>query len=966
MAADPSPTPEQSELLAPAGDGQALRAAVANGADAVYFGLADFNARQRAANFTIEELPGVMDYLHAHNVRGYVAFNTLIFSDELEQAAAHLSALAQAGVDAIIVQDLGLALLAHQMIPGVELHASTQMTLTEPLGIAFVQRLGIHRVILARELSLADIGHITRQSPVPVEVFVHGALCVAYSGQCLTSEALGGRSANRGQCAQACRLPYDLIVDGQPRDLGDKAYLLSPKDLAAHDRIGELLAAGVHAFKIEGRLKSAQYVAAATQTYRTALDTPRKSAAATGAIPGAIPGAGGTPEVPGELAQSFSRGFAHGFLDGVNHQELVHGRFPKSRGLRLGTVARRTDAGLVVELDEHAPTQLKPGDGVVFDEGHPEQDEQGGRIFTVRPAPGIPAPGIPAPGIPAPAPGIAPGIRPAHGISRREASAKPPRNSPGTIGQASRRCVEISFARGAVNLNAVALGAIVWKTDDPAVRRRLEQSFARDQVVHRQSLQATVEAWPGRPLQLTLADSAGYQVTVEAAAPLAAALKHPLTVELLRQQLGRLGDTPFELGSLVLTWNGAPAEAAPVMAPKSVLNGLRRQAVEKLLALRQRQSAGAVANPQALTELRAQAAAEARRAGTPGSRGREAPDSDDSSPFSSFRPEGPVHPASEAGGVPSLSILARSLPQLEAIAAWRGRSGAESGAESGGKSGGGVNSGGVYVDFEDPRKYAPAVALAHAAGLAIAVATMRILKPGEQGWLCQVLESGPDAVLVRNLGALAWFRKEAPGMALIGDYSLNVANELTALTLRQAGLSRLTPSYDLNYTQLAAMVRRFAPGLFEVVIHQHMPLFHMEHCVFAATLSGGKDYHDCGRPCEKHQVDLRDRMGVPHPLIPDAGCRNTVFNGQAQSAASYLARFRGLGVRHYRVELLREDASETTQLLDYYQRILMGQEVPRNIPRNSSRSLHVLNHLGVTPGIGGPGIRTSPGTLEFA
>src|SRR3954464_13748161 len=268
-AAPEMPAPE---LLAPAGDWDAMRAAVANGADAVYFGLSNFNARHRATNFTLQELPEVMRYLHDHNVRGYVTFNTLIFSEELPEAVRFVRAVAEAGADAVIVQDLGLARLIARLAPGLHVHGSTQMTLTETLGVEFVRTLGVKRVILARELSATDIRRIAAVTDMPLEVFIHGALCVSYSGQCLTSEAIGGRSANRGQCAQACRLPHDLVVDGAVRDLGERAYLLSPQDLAAYDLIGELANLGVSSFKIEGRLKSPHYVAATTQTYRAAID----------------------------------------------------------------------------------------------------------------------------------------------------------------------------------------------------------------------------------------------------------------------------------------------------------------------------------------------------------------------------------------------------------------------------------------------------------------------------------------------------------------------------------------------------------------------------------------------------------------------------------------------------------------------------------------------------------------------
>ena len=368
----------RTELLAPAGSMESLRAAVANGADAVYFGLEDFNARRRAENFTLAGLPDTIHYLHHRNVKGYVAFNTLIFSEELERAAAFVARIAESGADAVIVQDLGLIPLIRRMCPSLPIHASTQTTQTHAAGIEYLRSLGVSRVILARELSVEEIGLIHRETPTELEVFVHGALCVSFSGQCLASEALFARSANRGVCAQACRLPYQLVVDGRPSDTAEPAYVLSPKDLRAWDHIPHLITAGVTAFKIEGRLKSPHYVAAATRLYRQAIDSATK----------------GVPFTPGaqqmdDLAQSFSRGFTHGFLNGNNHHELVDGRSPKSRGLMIGTVVGRSNRAVTVELNAPAPTAklpLKPGDGVVFDEGHPDRDEQGGRVYTVRPA----------------------------------------------------------------------------------------------------------------------------------------------------------------------------------------------------------------------------------------------------------------------------------------------------------------------------------------------------------------------------------------------------------------------------------------------------------------------------------------------------------------------------------------------------------------------------------------------------
>jgi putative protease len=826
------------ELLSPAGDWEALRAAVANGADAVYFGLSNFNARHRAANFTLEELPEVLDYLHNRQVRGYVTFNTLIFSDELPEAVRFLTAIADAGADAVIVQDLGLARLLHRLAPDLPIHGSTQMTLTEPRGIEFVKRLGVERVILARELAIPDIERIAGQTDVPLEVFVHGALCVAYSGQCLTSEALGGRSANRGQCAQACRLPYEMFVDGQRRELGDRAYLLSPQDLAAYDLIDPLVKLGVRCFKIEGRLKSAQYVAGTTQTYRKALDAALEEKAFALSRQEEL-----------DLAQSFSRGLTHGFLSGVNHQMLVQGRFPKSRGVRVGIVTGKTARGVSVELAEDNPRLVKAGDGVVFDEGRPEQDEQGGRIYAVKPAAGLSV--------------------------------------------AVRRHVELTFGRGDVNLAAVSIGCAVWKTDDPALRRRLARTYAEDKPTRRTPLVVLVSGKVGEALRVTVRASGGAEVRVFWNGPLELARKHPLTVELLREQFGRLGDTPFELEEVAIDCPDA------VLVPKSVLNNLRRQAVEKLIALCTRPTSHVIAEPAALENL------------------REA-----------------IDPGTSGGNAPaSLYVLARTLGQLDAVLAWQPEAPLARPAM-------------VYCDFEDIRRYREAVERARAADTPIGLATLRVIKPHEEGLLRQIAGYGPDAVLVRNLAGLSLLCESHANLPLIGDFSLNVANELTADLFLRHGLARLTPSYDLNWEQLTAMLRHIDPARFEVVVHQHMPMFHMEHCVFAAFLSSGKDWRDCGRPCDRHQVELRDRVGADFPVVADTGCRNTVFNSVAQSAAEYLPRMRALGLRHFRIELLRESPDQVGPLLDRYARVIAGLEDGRL----TWRRLQALNQLGVTRG----------------
>ncbi len=342
---------------------------MAAGADAVYFGLAtptNLNARAKAKNIALDELDDLMAWLHRRAVRGYVALNTLVFPDELEEAESILRSVVASGADAVIVQDFGLARLAHAVCPTLPIHASTQMSLTSAEGIGVAESLGIERVILARELSIDDIRKVVQQTHVPVEVFVHGALCVSFSGQCLASRTLGSRSANRGDCAQPCRLPYRLVYDEPPRfpsageakrslEAGRCAeYPLSPMDLAAYELVPDLIAAGVAALKIEGRLKSADYVSVVTSHYRQAID-----AAMAGKSP-----AFSEREIR-QLEAVFSRGFCHGWLENSRGRRLATGVGPARRTSPAETMERTTRGQgrkipleLVVEAEVGRPLRV--------------------------------------------------------------------------------------------------------------------------------------------------------------------------------------------------------------------------------------------------------------------------------------------------------------------------------------------------------------------------------------------------------------------------------------------------------------------------------------------------------------------------------------------------------------------------------------------------------------------------------
>ncbi|MCC6521310.1 MAG: U32 family peptidase [Polyangiaceae bacterium] len=821
LANDPGPVAttrarHRPEVLAPAGDLEALRAAVRAGADAVYFGLAGFNARARAQNFDRGELRATLAELHAHGVRGHVALNTLVFDDELGAVEAAARACADAGADAVIVQDLGVLGLLRAVAPELPAHASTQMTCTDAGAVALAGALGARRIILPRELSLAEIGAIRRACGLELEVFVHGALCIAYSGQCLTSEAFGGRSANRGACAQACRLPYELYVDGVRRELGLRAYLLSPQDLEAAALVPELAELGVASLKIEGRLKGPAYVAATTRLYRAAVDawSETRSAPALEAL-------------RTSALQTYSRGSGRGFLEGVDHGRLVEGRACDHRGLELGTSGGSVRAHGRTLLAVALATPVARGDGVLVEGGLAGAGELGGRVWAV--------------------------FEGAREVER----ARPGREVLLWLGP------ERDLA-GAVS------GRRVWKTDDPAAERAVLATVG--QAPRRVRVDVGVSGVLGEPARIEARAATGARAHIRCEAPTERA-RHDGGIEgVLHEKLGALGDTPFELGALEVS---LPAGAW--IAP-GALKRARRALVAALLA------AAEVRHPTTAAtaaELVARALPPADRPPPPG----------------------------------GLFVLCRTLEQ--ALAA------VEAGAD------------GVGLDFLELTGTGKAVAALRARGpVHVTLAPPRIRKPGEEKIDRYLRDLAPEALLVRGLGALHdAARQELPGVLHIGDASLNVTNRLTAAEVLGRGLSAFTPAFDLDAAQLAALLRTpFGPWA-ELVVHHPVPLFHMEHCVMAALLSDGKDHRDCGRPCDRHQVSLRDRAGMAHPVEADVGCRNTVFHAAAQSAAGCVPGALASGVRRFRIELVREPAAEVARLVATYRRLLAGALAPAEVFR---------------------------------
>lgn len=387
-----APCPKNVELLAPAGNMECLHAAVKAGADAVYLGAGHFNARRGADNFSLENLAEACDYAHLRGVKIYLTLNTVVLPSELPDALELARQAYRCGVDAFIVQDIGISIELSRIMPDVEVHVSTQMNIHDEDGLRAAAALGATRVTLARELSLAEIARLhelAEELGVELESFAHGALCICYSGQCFMSSLVGGRSANRGRCAQACRLPYELHNRALRKTLDAPGeHLLSPKDLCTANLIPELLHAGVASLKIEGRMKSPEYVQAVVGVYRAVIDRVEAAIDRDGidsVVASDAPELRASEEEMNVLSEAFSRGFTTAYLKGKRGNEIMSYGRPNNRGVFVGRVAKVREGLVFIDPE----TELHVGDLIEFwtNRGHfvhtigEFKTDRAGRVF---------------------------------------------------------------------------------------------------------------------------------------------------------------------------------------------------------------------------------------------------------------------------------------------------------------------------------------------------------------------------------------------------------------------------------------------------------------------------------------------------------------------------------------------------------------------------------------------------------
>lgn len=474
------------ELLAPAGNLLALKAAVENGADAVYLGGQAFSARKNADNFDAAALSEGISYAHARQVKVYAAVNTLINNQEIGEFLSYAYELAASGIDAVIVQDLGAAHLLHHALPELRLHGSTQMAVHNSAGVRFAKELGFKRIVLARETSLADIQSIIREDIMEIETFVHGALCVAYSGQCLLSSMIGGRSGNRGQCAQPCRQRYTLIdrTTGQAfTEPAEGKYLLSTRDLMLLHELPALIDAGITSLKIEGRMKRPEYVATIVKHYRTAID----QYAGGGAL---------SKQADHEIRQIFNRDFTTGYYFGNPGRELMSYPRPDNRGIKLGDITYCRSHKLGVKLSE----PLNSGDGYLLLTA--DGQEIAGQVNEFY----------------------------CQG-QRRSQAAK------GDI-------IELQLSKPAAQAKAI------YKTSDALLLKQAAASYSTPSEPHKKNLYLHLTAKLGQPLQLRGWDDDHPAVQAQSDYIAELAQKHASSWEDVRKQLDRLGNTAYRLERL--------------------------------------------------------------------------------------------------------------------------------------------------------------------------------------------------------------------------------------------------------------------------------------------------------------------------------------------------------------------------------------------------------------------------------
>ncbi|WP_405760825.1 DUF3656 domain-containing protein [Anaerovibrio slackiae] len=902
------------ELLAPAGSREALVAAVESGADAVYLAGNMFGARAYADNFDEEGMREAIRFAHLRGVHVHVTVNTIMDSRELPELKKYLRFLYEAGADAVLVQDLGAARIVRETVPELPMHASTQMTVHNLDGVRALEALGFSRVVLSREVTLEAVRHICAHAKAEIEVFVHGALCVCYSGQCLMSSMIGGRSGNRGRCAQPCRLPYTLVDEKDNDLLGDSAgkYLLSPRDMNTINLLPELLSAGVTSLKIEGRMKRPEYVAVAVGCYRRAVDS-------------YLSGDFAVPEEDSRaLAQIFNRDFTTAYLEKKQGRNMMSDKRPNNRGLMLGRVQEyhplTEDSGLAV---------LRLSDGISAGDQVDFWVKVGGRVTAtvqdMQLVTGIRGKNTP---------------KNARKNISKDARKKQDRNQAKSLAKnvSSLNMQNLLPVEKAAAGDMVALtvkgrvfpGDRVFKVYDGKLMESAKAMYSTGAPVRRFGVGAVVRAAAGQPLVLTLTDEDGHTAEAETEFIGQEAMKRPLTEETLMKQIGRLGTSIFTLTELKSEILGN------VMVPVSELNEVRRKCVEQLENMR-------LADFQAEAEKARAEAAAAVRAGL-------------ANFYSVIEKNAPENIRRPKAGEPA-SELCRQTENVRSRN--RGETGITVVADDLAKLSAALEGGADRIVFggENYRHEAVtlpmhemAVKLAKAAGAEVVFNTPRIIRDGElpafHKWLENIKDMGAAAISVHNIGSL-YAARQLTGLPVEADFSLISYNIEALRHLAELGVSRAVLSPELNMAQLSELAGR-SPVPVECLVEGNLELMVSEYCCTGSFL-GGLDKGSCGAPCvtSGKSFFLKDRKDIKFPLVMDQYCHMHLLNSSRLSMLPHAIKFRDMGISSLRLDGRYMDEGQLRKTVRNYRRYMA---YPAELTEAEKKAVQQLEGENITRG----------------
>lgn len=783
------------ELLAPAGTMENFIAALESGADAIYLGGKQFNARSHADNFDRDDLTEAVRLAHLCGVQVHVTVNILIGDKEMKALAVYLQELEAAKVDAILVQDLAVARLARKVAPKLHLHCSTQLTATNIETVRFYEDLGFSRVVLSRELNLEEIRTICKEAKAEIEIFVHGALCVCYSGQCLMSSFIGGRSGNRGSCAQPCRLPYELINEkSETLTSTQESFLLSPKDLNYSEYIGELIKMGVASFKIEGRMKKVTYVRQIVSAYRRIMDAAGKC----------------TQKDRTAVQSGFNRGFSTAYLEDRSGRDMITAVAPNNQGKLIGhsqVKKGKVELSLTenVELGSLLKVISKTGE-VFYYTFDTSWVHKTGLHFIGSPEEGL--------------------------------------------GEGK-----------------------VYLTSTPKVRK----SRGLSEFTRKYPLYGYLQITDDKKTSLTCILEDGLSVEVFNDFEPQLANHKPTGIEKVQEQLGRLGNTVFNLQSISIPDNA-------YMWPASVLNDLRRQAVAKL--------------EEGLLKRHYQ---EWLR------HGREIKD------YKKWGSKLDIH---DVPGFhePLVSVRTDEMENVKAAIA----GGAKKIVFGGDR---------LYRLPYDRSIYQEVVDYCHSHNVFICMATPRVVKQKERALIRDtihcIVDAQPDSIAFHSPGILVFLREAGYEGHIEADTGLNLFNGQASNFYEELGISSIAPSQEMTLQQLSLLSKEVKVPI-ETMVHGKIEMMVSEYCVIGSFIGSGLK-STCPRPCLHGTYYLKDRKGEVFPLRTDPYCRMHIMNSHDLDMRAYVPELVKKGISILRIEGRQENPALLETIVKDYVNILSGK-----------------------------------------